>query len=338
MTTDKHQIRRGRGRLTDTDDRQPHPLLTPLTVAQARRLVRLAETAAAERGFAMRYDGSAALVPIEAGDRTGETAQASDDDQAARTTAETTAGMRAGLGNLALKVADLPRQLWRAAVNDHFDQMPRFDDIATVPDDLENELYLRVACAANQSPEMVRDAPEFVPGVVTVPATYVGRAVAMHFDVDRLGLTRERATRIGLANLRRLRDEVHTVRLGGAELTMLTGGMFTASRALVFDTVLRESLRVEDPAHGCLVALPARDMLLVHVLRDQTALNALAALASRAAELFNTSPGMVSPHVYYVRDNQWHQVTDYSTGTFHLHDVPPLVEALEQVGVSGLAA
>lgn len=332
MTTEKHRRRHrnGHGRPTDREDRQPHPLLKPLTVAQAARLVRLAEAAVAERGFTMRYDGAASLVEVTACNRLGEVAEASADDEAA--------GMTAGLGNLALKVAGLPRQLWRAAVEDHFEQIPRPEDVATVPDDLESKLYLRVACATAHPPEMLRDAPEFLPGVVTVPATYVGRAVAMHFDVDRLGLTREQATRIGLANLRRLQDEVQTMELCGAEFTMLTGGMFTASRALVFDTVLRESLRVEDPAFGCLVALPSRDMLLVHVLRDQTSLNALAALASCAAETFNTSPGMVSPHVYYVRDNEWHQVTDYSTGTFRLRDVPPLVDALEQVGVSGLAA
>ncbi|WP_132188434.1 MULTISPECIES: hypothetical protein [Kribbella] len=50
--------------------------------------------------------------------------------------------------------------------------------------------------------------PEFVPGVLTVPATYTGRAVAMHFNIDNLGMTQEEATRIGLANLRRLSDEV----------------------------------------------------------------------------------------------------------------------------------
>ena len=55
---------------------------------------------------------------------------------------------------------------------------------------------------------------------------------------------------------------------------MLTGGMFTASRALVLDTVLRESLRVENPPFGCLVAMPARDMLLIHVVRDQTVVSA----------------------------------------------------------------
>jgi len=318
----KHRNHRRRGRQTLGADQHPHPQLRPLTVGQAARLVRLAEAAAAKRGFAMRYDGVAALVPVGTGD----------------VSADVAGGMTAGLGNLALKVANLPRQQWHAEVSDHFDQMPRPDEVITVPDDLENKLYLRLACAAFHDPDMVRDTPEFVPGVVVVPAVYVGRAAAMYFDVDRLGLTRDQATRIGLANIRRIQDEVETVQLAGAELTVVGGGMFTASRALVFDTVLRESLRVEDPAHGCLVAMPARDQLVIHVLRDQTALNALAAMVSRTAELFATSPGAVSPHVYYVIDNEWHQVTDYTTGTFHLHEVPPLTEALEQLDAIPKAA
>ncbi|HEY3560314.1 MAG TPA: hypothetical protein VGL05_22760 [Kribbella sp.] len=296
------------------DDHQPHPVLTPLTVGQAARLVRLAETAAAKRGFTMQYDGAGTLIPVGK-------------DQPV-----------AGLGNLALKVAGLPRQQWQAAVRDHFDQMPLLDDLLTVPPDLDNQLYLRLVCKAAHDPEMVRDAPEFLPGLITAPAVYAGRAVAMYFDVDRLGVTLEEATRIGLANLRRLQDEVEPLRLGGAELNVITGGMFTASRALVFDTVLRESLHVEDPAFGCLVAMPSRDKLIVHVLRDETALNALAMMASCAAELFNTSPGAVSPHVYYVTGNEWHQVTDYSTGSFKVHDVDPLLTALERLGVAHPAA
>jgi hypothetical protein len=275
------------GRHPADQDAELHPVLTPLTFGQAARLVRLAEAAAAKRGFVLRYDGLGTLRPI--------------DDKPDQP--------NAGLGNLALKVAGLPRQQWRAAVNDHFDQMPMLSELLTPPDDLENKLYLRLVCAAAQDPATVRDAPEFVPGLVTAPALYAGRAVAMYFDVSRLGITLEEATRIGLANLRRLDDEVETMRLFGVDLTVLTGGMFTASRALVFDTVLRESLHVENPKFGCLVALPSRDKILIHVLKNETAPDALKMLATLAAKLFSTSPGAVSPHVYHVLNNTWRQVT-----------------------------
>ena len=303
----------GGRRRKDEDGNRQHPALVPLTVTQANRLVRLAENAVAERGLPMRYDGEAALVPIEA-----------DGDPAKD-------GMFAGLANLARTVAGLPRQQWRSAVAAHFDQMVPEGEPPTIPDDLEGELYLRLVRASTIEPSWVERVPEFVPGVLTAPASYAGRAVAMHFDIDSLGVPWEEAARIGLANLRRLKDEVEHVVLQGAEIAMITGGMFTASRALVLDTVLRESLRVENPRFGCLVAMPARDMLLVHVLRDQTVVNAVDVLVRLTTCFFADSPGPVSPHVYYVTGNEWQQVTDYSTGAVHLQTAGRLSEALQRL-------
>jgi hypothetical protein len=282
-------------------------------MTQAARLVRLAEAAVTERGLPMRYDGAAALVPV-----------ASDGVPAEQ-------GMFAGLANLARTVAALPRQQWRSAVAAHFDQMVFPGGRPMIPDDLEGELYLRLVRASTIEPDWAKRVPEFVPGVVTAPATYAGRAVAMHFDLDSLGVPWEEATRIGLANLRRLKDDVEYVRGHGAEVAMLTGTMFTASRAMVLDTVLRESLRVENPPLGCLVAIPARDMLLVHVLRDQTAVSALEMLVRIATCFFAESPGPVSPHVYYVADNEWQQLTDYTTGVVRLQNTDRLSDALHRL-------
>jgi hypothetical protein len=300
---DRDGRRSGRGgiRRHNDDADRPHPVLTPLTVRQADRLVRLAEAAVAERGFPLRYDGAGTLV-------------ASGDGQVKDVPS-------AGLANLARTVAGLPRQQWRSAVAAHFGQMLPPGERPMVPDDLENELYLRLVCAATIERGWTDRVPEFVPGVVTAPATYTGRAVAMHFDIDSLGVPWEEITRMGLANLRRLKDDVELVREpggDGAEVAMLTGGMFTASRALVLDTVLRESLRVESPPLGCLVAMPARDMLLIHVVRDHTVISAFGMLLRLANCFFADSPGPVSPHVYYVAGDEWQQVTDYSTGTAQL--------------------
>jgi hypothetical protein len=301
-------------RVRQTDADRPHPLLTPLTMTQADRLVRLAEAATAQRGLPMQYDGAGALV------RVGSDGGPMPD------------GVTAGLANLARAVAGLPRQRWRSVVAAHFDQMSASDQPPPIPDDLENELYLRLVCAATINPSWVERVPEFMPGVLAVPATYTGRAVAMHFDIDKLGLTREEATRIGLANLRRLQDKVEPVRYGGAEVAALTSSMFTASRALVLDTVLRESLQIENPPHGCLVAMPVRDLLLVHVLRDQTAATALDMLITLAASTFSDKPGPVSPHVYYVMDHEWQQVTDHSTGTIRVQAVGRFANAMHHLG------
>ena len=306
----------GRRRRNDIDGDRPHPELTPLTMTQADRLVRLAEAAVAERGLPMRYDGAAALVPIgDDGAPVGD-------------------GTFAGLVNLARVVGDLPRQQWRYAVAAHFDQMLLPGGRPEIPEDLEDELYLRLVSASATEPGWTDRMPEFVQGVLAAPATYSGTAVAMHFDIDSLGVPWAELTRMGLANLRRLEDKVELVRQpgdNGAEVAMLTGGMFTASRALVLDTVLRESLRVENPPFGCLVAMPARDMLLIHVVRDQTVVSAFGMLARLANCFFADSPGPLSPHVYYVTGNEWQQVTDYSTGTARLQAGGRFSEALRRL-------
>lgn len=302
---DRDGRRSGRGgrRRQNADGDRPHPELAPLTLTQADRLVRLAEAAVAERGMQMRYDGAAALLSVgDDGSPVGD-------------------GPSAGLVNLARTVGGLPRQLWRDAVTAHFDQMLPPGERPRIPEDLEGELYLRLVSASAIEPGWRDRVPEFVPGVLTAPATYTGRAVAMHFDIDSLGVPWAELSRMGLANLRRLEDKVELVQQpggDGAEVAMLTGGMFTASRALVLDTVLRESLRVENPPFGCLVAMPARDMLLIHTVRDHTVVSAFGMLARLANCFFADSPGPLSPHVYYVMENEWQQVTDYSAGTAQL--------------------
>lgn len=301
------------GKLCRDEDR-PHPVLLPLTMTQVDRLVRLAEDATSARGFPMRYDGSSALLPIG-------------DDGAPLDN-----GMFAGLANLARTVGGLPRQRWRDAVSAHFDQMTPGGCPPAIPEDLDKELYLRLVDASTINPEWAERVPEFVPGLRTAPATYTGRAVAMHFDLDSLGIPWHDITRIGLANLRRLKDTVEYVDVQGADVAVLSGSMFTASRALVLDTVLRESLHVEDPPFGCVVAMPARDLLLVHVMRDPTVVYAMVEMTRMATRYYSEAPGAVSPHLYYyATDNEWHQLTDYSKGTADLKRVPSFSQAMHRL-------
>jgi hypothetical protein len=77
--------------------------------------------------------------------------------------------------------------------------------------------------------------------------------------------------------------------------------------------------------------MPARDQLFVHVIRDQTMLEALHMLITTAASMFSTLPGPVSPRVYYVHNHEWHQVTDYSTGEFHLRAIDQLEAAAQHL-------
>ena len=81
------------------------------------------------------------------------------------------------------------------------------------------------------------------------------------------------------------------LRHDGAEVAAISGTLFTASRALVLDTVLRETLRVENPSYGVLVAAPVRDLLLVHVLQDRRVVPAMDLMVTVATQSFREQPG-----------------------------------------------
>ena len=97
-----------------------------------------------------------------------------------------------------------------------------------------------------------------------------------------------RPTVTGLANLRRLRDEWSTWpsrRRGGG---VAAADPFTASRALVLDTVLRETLRWRTRPRRTGGA-PVRDLLLVHVLQDASVVLAMDLMVTVATQLVPAS-------------------------------------------------
>jgi hypothetical protein len=291
-----------------TEPERPDPVLTPLSVTEAADLVRLAELAASERGLRARYDGDGALV--------------SDD------------GMVAGLTNLARAVSGYRRRHWSEIVRAHFDMVAgSVQQAPELPNDLDESLYLRLVATDGIPSEWADTAPELVPGVLCVPSTHSERAVSMHFDLDRLGMSRDEATRTGLANLRRLPDELEMLRHDGAEVAAISGTLFTASRALVLDTVLRETLRVENPSYGVLVAAPVRDLLLVHVVHDRSVVPAMDLMVSVATKSFAEQPGPISPHVYFVHEGHWQQVTQHVHGTIRIVVEGRMADAIDRLGL-----
>jgi hypothetical protein len=286
----------------------PDPVLTPLSMIEAEHLVRLAERAASERGMPMTYDGDGALV--------------------------TGTGLVAGLTNLARTVSGHRRRRWREIVGAHFDQVAGSlrDGPPLPPADPAAEVYLRLVSARALPPDWSGSLPEFVPGVLTVPATYADGAVAMHLEPDSLGLSGVEAVEAGIANLRALTDEVEQVEHDGAQVAALSGSMFTASRALVLDTVLRESLHVENPSYGVLVAMPTRDLLMVHIVQDDRMVPAMDLMATIATRYYVEHPGPVSPHVYYVTDGEWQQATAHVDGAVRVDVNGRMLETVRRLG------
>jgi hypothetical protein len=273
-----------------------HPLFSPLTFTEAAHLVRLALEAAAAQGFPATYDGSGAMVVIP---------------PAELALAGTGSEIVVGLTNLARAVSAHSMNRWPQLVEEHLSQLASSlrHGPPPPPADPERQLYLRLAAARSLPPEWTVSAPEFLPGLLAVPATQENGMVAMHLDPADFGMSWPEAQRIGLANLRRLTDAVEYAEYDGVRVAVLSGSSFAASRALVLDTVLRESLHVENPPYGVLVALPVRHLLLVHVIRDLSVITALSMMLHLTGHAHDEEPGPLSPWVYLVDAQGWHPAT-----------------------------
>jgi hypothetical protein len=147
----------------------------------------------------------------------------------------------------------------------------------------------------------------------------------MYLDPTDFGLTWSDADRFGLANLRRITDHVEYFDHDDIRIALLTGSIFTASRALVLDTVLRESLHLEPPPYGVLAALPARDLLLIHVIRDLAVIPALGQMLNLASRSHTHDPGPLIPDVHLVTPTfEWYPATTPSPDNTPLRLSPQL--------------
>ncbi|MEU8224572.1 hypothetical protein [Kribbella sp. NPDC048915] len=264
--------------------------LPPLSSRQADRLVHLALRTAAELGLSVCYRGGPALVPA---------------DPSAATPV-------LGLSNLARILSHFDENDWQLVIQQHFEQILEQlrQGQPAPPADPERELIQRLVPRDALPPEWTADRPDFLPGLISVPSAEAGGIVTMYLQPADLGLAWPDAERFGLANLRRLRDDVEYVEHDDVRLAVVTGTPFAASRALVLDTVLRESLGVEQAPHGLLAAVPARDTLLLHVIEDLTVIPALGLLLNVAARCHSREPGPLSSDVYLVTpDLTWHPAT-----------------------------
>jgi len=269
---------------------RPDPVLIPLTQVQAARLVRLGLTAAARLGLNVTYAGGSTLVPAD----------------------PTADGPVLGLSNLARAVSKFEEDRWPAVVEEHFIQLLHrlAQGPPQPPTDPEQELIQRLVPRKALPPEWSADRVDFVPGLLSIPATAKDRVVTMYLDPSDFGVTWSDAERFGLANLRRIPDHVKYVDHDDISIALVTGTIFAASRALVLDTVLRESLHTEIPPYGVLAAVPARDLLLIHVIRDLSVIPALGLMLNLASRSHTRDPGPLSPDVHLVTPTlTWHPAT-----------------------------
>jgi hypothetical protein len=298
-------------RAVSNESSLPDPVLSPLSRGEAIQLLRLSLEAAAERGIEVNYDGAGALV--------------------------LDSGLVAGLTNLARIVSAHRQHRWPQLVAAHFDQLANSlkHGPPPPPADPAHELYLRLVPTGALPAEWCESVPEFVPGLLAVPATYQDGVVAMHLRPEDFGMTWTEAREHGLVNLRRLTDKLEYAEHDGARVALLSGTTFTASRALVLDAVLRESLHIENPKYGVLVAMPVRDLLLVHVITDESVIPALSMMLTLTDRSYSHEPGPLSPWVYLVTEDGWHAATNQADDQFQIRLSARMIALAHQIGLRG---
>jgi hypothetical protein len=250
-----------------------------LSVPQAAALGALAERAFRASGMPASYDGEGALH---------------------------TGGSHYGLHNLATVVSRAPWKKWPSLIDHHVALMAEIDRAEDAP--VQRQQKLLKVCAQDGLPEPVEfDAPSGLPGILALPAvdlpTHV-KEMMRTADVDALGGLEE-FRRIGLENLRRLPLPSHEVfradeARSDSEVHIFTSDdFFGASRVLVLDHLLTSLLHTERPAHGCLVAVPNRHLLAVHLVSGVGVIAAIKLLV-QIAEGEQDAPGPISDGVFYL--------------------------------------
>lgn len=291
--------------------------LPMLSVEQAAALGQLAEQAFRQHGVPATYDGAASL---HAG------------------------GRYFGLHNLATVAARTPWRRWPTVVDNHVRALQAAERAGTVerPPDPE-QLLLKLRAAGDLPNPVDFDAASPFPGLLALPAidtpTHVQELLsAAHLEpLGGLEQLRDRA----LQNLRARPVPEHSSVLADdaradSEIHLFTGDdYFVASRALVLDALLRSTLRVERPAHGCLVAVPNRHVLAVHVLSGAGVVAAMRALVG-IAESQVTGAGPITDEVFYVpADGPIEQVTQRDDGELRVVVDGRLAEAFARLGLLG---
>lgn len=264
---------------------EPDPVFGYLTTDQGARLRSLVRHTFAERGIEVT------LLP----DRV-----------------EATGGAQYGLTNVAAACRATPAKNWPEVVAWHVDRVLRALDapaVAELDDDtVLSRVFVRLM-GTSMVPDLSwyeyrRDLGGDLIEVLALDSEDSVTLLADH-DVERFGV--EQLRDAGLLNLLAEpfggweRVEV----IPGASFNRVLGeSVFTASRLLTLNDVLRRTHGEVHAPHGVLACVPTRHQLAFHVLNDATVLPVLPAMAKFALAGFDDGVGPVSPHLYWHHNGQ----------------------------------
>ncbi|MCS7060006.1 MAG: hypothetical protein RMN25_02470 [Anaerolineae bacterium] len=214
-----------------------------------------------------------------------------------------------GLQNIAQACRQADRDQWRDLITAHFDsifQVSGNDSALYIdPSDFEHIKHLlrarlypvdilnhAVDVVHRPGPEgtieaLVLDLPTTVRTVSQSETQGWSLSVSEALDFGRENLRRSSALTQGILSLDR-----------GAHLKVFSGDHFyAATHALFLDRYLPSDL-----PHGALVAIPRRDVLIVHDIHNMGVMEAAIPMLELIVSIHREGPGSLSPYLYWWRN------------------------------------
>jgi hypothetical protein len=229
-----------------------------------------------------------------------------------------------GLWNVAVACREDPRgeRAWPQIIARHADIVAAaastsIDDqlAGSTAEQLVGRVYAHIAPASvlGGSRPLPRYTREITPGLVEMLVLDQPKAVAFLGDthIDRLGgVAAARGT--GLASIRALPPV--SVRHAGDPAAghcqyILENSLYTADRVLALPHMLTQLTGGAAAPYGVLVCVPIRQMVMFHVVRDDTWLPSLRMMADLGYSRFGAGRHRISPDVFWCQEGSWQQLT-----------------------------
>jgi hypothetical protein len=211
-----------------------------------------------------------------------------------------------GFEALSATLAGAPAGQWPELVDEHFRRIIALgtadrSDVEGPTEAVLQRTYLYLIPSDSEAAEAASYAGEITPGVLQVFAFDRSDSVVIMTDEDVRRHGYDALYDAGGMNMARQLPDRYFETDG---VYYLRGSDFVASLVLVMPWVVETLTGVADTPHGALVAMPARDQLIFHVIRDRDTAGVLAALdevGRLAAECYANSAYQISSRVYWWR-------------------------------------
>lgn len=226
-------------------------------------------------------------------------------------------GRRHDLHDLAEACAPLELTAWKGLITEHLGAVAapvRLDQLSG--EEFRARLRVRLTAREHLAASVAELAQDLLPGVAQELVLHApGQLHTVTTDDLATHGTYDELLTVALAHTRELVEHVQGVTLpqeGPDRITVVVGPEhFTATLATALPRVLDRASDEADWGHGVFVAIPTRAKLLYRVVDAPDAIGSLVRLFQQAQQAFDTEPGPVSPHVWWVRGEEWRQATGH---------------------------